>query len=242
MRSAVYPRSGCRSPQVERQRIRSAVRRVRSAHVSARHPELARPATGPALPPMTRPGQWVSSVTQPAASLSPEVSSAEKFESGDLAEGRRGWRWRSEGSRHRCVPASPCISERSFPGSSCLVGGTRRRDRSPGCGYQYGYGDTRGWRAEAGEEGFEPSNGGSKVRCLTTWRLPRGTTDRSRVEPSAPGPSDLEVDPGMCSRMQRGRPPAVRRQPQPRRPAVSRPTRTGRPPSEWRSGRRSGAL
>lgn len=26
----------------------------------------------------------------------------------------------------------------------------------------------------AGEEGFEPSNGGSKVRCLTTWRLPSG--------------------------------------------------------------------
>ena len=25
----------------------------------------------------------------------------------------------------------------------------------------------------AGEEGFEPSNGGSKVRCLTTWRLPK---------------------------------------------------------------------
>ena len=24
----------------------------------------------------------------------------------------------------------------------------------------------------AGEEGFEPSNGGSKGRCLTTWRLP----------------------------------------------------------------------
>jgi IS30 family transposase len=24
----------------------------------------------------------------------------------------------------------------------------------------------------AGEEGFEPSDGGSKVRCLTTWRLP----------------------------------------------------------------------
>lgn len=24
----------------------------------------------------------------------------------------------------------------------------------------------------AGEEGFEPSNAGSKVRCLTTWRLP----------------------------------------------------------------------
>ena len=26
----------------------------------------------------------------------------------------------------------------------------------------------------AGEEGFEPSNGGSKGRCLTTWRLPNG--------------------------------------------------------------------
>jgi hypothetical protein len=26
----------------------------------------------------------------------------------------------------------------------------------------------------AGEEGFEPSNAGSKVRCLTTWRLPSG--------------------------------------------------------------------
>jgi hypothetical protein len=24
----------------------------------------------------------------------------------------------------------------------------------------------------AGEAGFEPTNGGSKVRCLTTWRLP----------------------------------------------------------------------
>lgn len=90
----------------------------------------------------------------------------------------------------------PASQSGRFRGQSCLVGGTRRRDRSPGCGYQYGYGDTRGWRAEAGEEGFEPSNGGSKVRCLTTWRLPRGTTDRSRVEPSAPGPSDLEVDPG----------------------------------------------
>lgn len=28
----------------------------------------------------------------------------------------------------------------------------------------------------AGEEGFEPSDGGSKVRCLTTWRLPSGTS------------------------------------------------------------------
>src|SRR4051812_48320698 len=25
----------------------------------------------------------------------------------------------------------------------------------------------------AGEEGFEPSNGGFKGRCLTTWRLPK---------------------------------------------------------------------
>ncbi len=24
----------------------------------------------------------------------------------------------------------------------------------------------------AGEDGFEPSNGGFKGRCLTTWRLP----------------------------------------------------------------------
>ena len=29
-------------------------------------------------------------------------------------------------------------------------------------------------RRFAGEEGFEPSDGGSKVRCLTTWRLPSG--------------------------------------------------------------------
>src|SRR5580658_823692 len=45
----------------------------------------------------------------------------------------------------------------------------------------------------AGEEGFEPSDGGSKVRCLTTWRLPSGMSilpgdrrdDRNRqvVEP-----------------------------------------------------------
>ena len=26
----------------------------------------------------------------------------------------------------------------------------------------------------AGEEGFEPPNGGSKGRCLTTWLLPNG--------------------------------------------------------------------
>src|ERR1035441_1316341 len=30
-----------------------------------------------------------------------------------------------------------------------------------------------------GEEGFEPSNAGSKVRCLTTWRLPTGRVDGS---------------------------------------------------------------
>ncbi len=29
-------------------------------------------------------------------------------------------------------------------------------------------------RGVAGEEGFEPSDGGSKVRCLTTWLLPSG--------------------------------------------------------------------
>ncbi len=34
----------------------------------------------------------------------------------------------------------------------------------------------------AGEEGLEPSNGGSKVRCLTTWRLPSGTTILMGVE------------------------------------------------------------
>jgi hypothetical protein len=33
-----------------------------------------------------------------------------------------------------------------------------------------------GIRRLAGEEGFEPSDGGSKVRCLTTWRLPNGTS------------------------------------------------------------------
>ena len=26
----------------------------------------------------------------------------------------------------------------------------------------------------AGEVGFEPTNGGFKGRCLTTWRLPNG--------------------------------------------------------------------
>ena len=31
------------------------------------------------------------------------------------------------------------------------------------CGYFFGL---------AGEEGFEPPNGGFKARCLTTWRLP----------------------------------------------------------------------
>ena len=38
-------------------------------------------------------------------------------------------------------------------------------------------------RTEAGEEGLEPSNGGSKVRCLTTWLLPSGTSDRSQPRP-----------------------------------------------------------
>ncbi len=33
----------------------------------------------------------------------------------------------------------------------------------------------------AGEEGLEPSNGGSKVRCLTTWRLPTAGRWRFRV-------------------------------------------------------------
>ena len=33
----------------------------------------------------------------------------------------------------------------------------------------------------AGEEGFEPSDGGSKVRCLTTWLLPSDTPGLSRI-------------------------------------------------------------
>ena len=36
----------------------------------------------------------------------------------------------------------------------------------------------------AGEEGFEPSNAGSKDRCLTTWRLPR---EPSMVPPRSDG-------------------------------------------------------
>jgi hypothetical protein len=39
----------------------------------------------------------------------------------------------------------------------------------------------------AGEEGFEPSNGGSKVRCLTTWRLPSGTTILTAHRPKSRG-------------------------------------------------------
>src|SRR5205823_9292411 len=35
-------------------------------------------------------------------------------------------------------------------------------------------------RTMAGAPGFEPGNGGSKVRCLTTWRRPNG----SRAAPS----------------------------------------------------------
>ena len=33
----------------------------------------------------------------------------------------------------------------------------------------------------AGEEGFEPSNGGSKGRCLTTWRLPNELNDSEQL-------------------------------------------------------------
>jgi len=52
-------------------------------------------------------------------------------------------------------------------------------------GYKNGYSGARGTRpgrvvgatseigSRAGAEGFEPSNGGSKVPCLTTWRRPK---------------------------------------------------------------------
>lgn len=33
----------------------------------------------------------------------------------------------------------------------------------------------------AGATGFEPANGGTKSRCLTTWRRPNGTGDRGLV-------------------------------------------------------------
>ncbi len=32
----------------------------------------------------------------------------------------------------------------------------------------------------AGGEGFEPSNGGSKVRCLTTWRPPNASSEQAQ--------------------------------------------------------------
>jgi hypothetical protein len=28
------------------------------------------------------------------------------------------------------------------------------------------------WSSMVGDEGFEPPNGGVKVRCLTAWRIP----------------------------------------------------------------------
>ena len=124
-------------------------------------------------------------------------------------------------------------------------------------------------RTEAGEEGLEPSNGGSKVRCLTTWLLPSGTSDRSQPSPAAgrlpsaerprrcspvPGrgvPAASGALPeaqtwmwtrGMRSRMQPGRPAAGRRQPQLRRIAVSRSRRASRLARGRRSGPRSEAL
>src|SRR2546430_740290 len=35
----------------------------------------------------------------------------------------------------------------------------------------------------AGAPGFEPGNGGSKVRCLTTWRRPKLVRPKYRVAP-----------------------------------------------------------
>ena len=32
----------------------------------------------------------------------------------------------------------------------------------------------------SGEEGFEPSNGETKTRCLTTWRLPNEKKPKNR--------------------------------------------------------------
>ena len=48
----------------------------------------------------------------------------------------------------------------------------------------------------AGEEGFEPPNGGSKGRCLTTWLLPKAVASLSHEdEPLGDSPdshSDLQ--------------------------------------------------
>ena len=42
----------------------------------------------------------------------------------------------------------------------------------------------------AGDEGFEPPNGGTRTHCLTTWRIPNGLHDFSTIWPkkqNAPG-------------------------------------------------------
>src|SRR6266446_6495467 len=48
----------------------------------------------------------------------------------------------------------------------------------------FGLEDCPGPRPVAGEEGFEPSNGGSKGRCLTTWRLPNRALAGDRQQAS----------------------------------------------------------
>src|SRR5437763_15538416 len=76
----------------------------------------------------------------------------------------------------------------------------------------------------AGEGGFEPPNGGSKGRCLTTWRLPKSAGRDSNKNPVVCAHSLLGSGPQLSISSDRKhgggwRARAVRRSRRPPRPA-----------------------
>jgi hypothetical protein len=46
----------------------------------------------------------------------------------------------------------------------------------------------------AGEVGIEPTNAGIKIRCLTTWRLPKGNRSRFEISGCREAPQRMVVE------------------------------------------------